>query len=64
MKIIKHDDLMILVQLIKDCPSWGIDDFERLLDRFGSDYFIEGSNFVETTANKEMAQIRRDLKGD
>ena len=64
MKVIKHEDLKLLIPLVSDCPTWDIDDFKQLLDRFGSDYFIEGGEFVETTTNEEMAQIRRDLKGE
>lgn len=64
MKVIKHEDLKLLIPLVSDCPAWDIDGFKQLLDRFGSDYFIEGGEFVETTTNEEMAQIRRDLKGE
>lgn len=64
MKVIKHEDLKLLIPLVTDCPTWDIDDFKQLLDRFGSDYFIEDGEFVETTTNEEMAQIRRDLKGE
>lgn len=64
MKVIKHEDLKLLIPLVSDCPAWDIDSFKQLLDRFGSDYFIEGGEFVETTTNEEMAQIRRDLKGE
>lgn len=64
MKVIKHEDLKLLIPLVSDCPAWDIDSFKQLLDRFGSDYFIEGGEFVETTTNEEMAQIRKDLKGE
>lgn len=64
MKVIKHEDLKLLIPLVSDCPAWDIDNFKQLLDRFGSDYFIEDGEFVEVTTNEEMAQIRRDLKGE
>ena len=64
MKVIKHEDLKLLIPLVTDCPTWSINDFKKLLDRFGSDYFIEDGEFVETGINEEMAQIRKNLIGD
>lgn len=64
MKVIKHEDLKLLIPLVSDCPTWDIDDFKKLLDRFGSDYFIEDGEFVEVTTNAEMAQIRKNLIGE
>ena len=64
MKVIKHEDLKLLIPLVSDCPAWDIDSFKQLLDRFGLDYFIEDCEFVETIVNEEMAQIRKNLRGD
>lgn len=63
MKVIKHEDLKLLIPLIRDCPTWDKDTFEQLLNRFGSDYFFEDGEFVEVTANEEMAQIRKKFNG-
>ena len=63
MRVIAHDDLKILVSLVRDIDNWDLDDFKKLLDRFGSEYFIEGGAFVKTTENKEMAEIRKNVGG-
>ena len=59
MKVISKDDLIILINLISDLDSYSLDDFERLLNKFGDDYFIEGGLFVKTTENEDMAYIRK-----
>lgn len=64
MKVIKHEDLMILIPLVKDCPTWSMDEFKILLDRFGSDYFFEDGEFTEVTANEETNLVRKNIRGE
>lgn len=63
MKVIKHEDLKLLVQLVTDCPVWDIYNFKQLIDRFGSDHFFTEDGFVEIAVNEEMTQIRKNLTG-
>lgn len=58
MKCIKQSDLEKLIPCITDVGTWDIDDFKRLLDKFGDDYFIEGNEFGLVTENKDMKNIR------
>lgn len=63
MKVIKHQDLKLIIPLVTDCPTWDLYAFKQLLDRFGSDFSFEDSEFVEVSKNEEMAQIRKNLTG-
>lgn len=62
MKVISKSDLMILISLIGDRDSFDIDDFEKILDRFGDDYFICDGEFKKTRENKEMAEIVQKIR--
>ena len=58
MKAINKDDLIIVLNAIKDRSSLDLDDLETILDRFGDEYFVEDGEFVRTTENQEMAAVR------
>lgn len=58
MKAINKDDLIIVLNAIKDRSTLDLDDLKTLLDEFGDEYFIEDGKFVKTTENQEMAAVR------
>ena len=58
MKAINKDDLIIVLNAIKDRSTLDLDDLETILDRFGDEYFVEDGNFVKTTENQEMTAVR------
>ena len=58
MKAINKNDLIIVLNAIKDRSTLDLDDLETILDRFGDEYFVEGCEFVRTTENQEMAALR------
>lgn len=58
MKAINKDDLIIVLNAIKDRSTLDLDDLETILDRFGDEYFIEDGEFVKSNENQEMAAVR------
>ena len=58
MKAINKNDLIIVLNAIKDRSTLDLDDLETILDRFGDEYFVEDGKFVKTTENQEMAAVR------
>ena len=58
MKAINKDDLIIVLNAVKDRSTLDLDDLKTLLDEFGDEYFIEDGAFVKTTENQEMAAVR------
>ena len=58
MKAINKDDLIIVLNAIKDRSTLDLDDLETILDRFSDEYFVEGCEFVRATENQEMAAVR------
>ena len=58
MKAINKNDLIIVLNAIKDRSTLDLDDLETILDRFGDEYFVEDGEFVKTTENLEMAAVR------
>ena len=58
MKAINKDDLIIILNAVKDRSTLDLDDLETILDRFGDEYFVEDGEFVKTTENQEMAALR------
>ena len=58
MKAISKDDLIIVLNAIKDRSTLDLDDLETILDRFGDEYFVEDGEFVKSTENREMAAVR------
>ena len=62
MKAINKDDLIIVLNAIKDRSTLDLDDLETILDRFGDEYFVEDGEFVKTTENPEMAAVRHRLE--
>ena len=58
MTAINKDDLIIVLNAIKDRSTLDLDDLETILDRFGDEYFVEDGEFVKSTENQEMAAVR------
>ena len=58
MKAINKDDLIIVLNAIKDRSTLDLNDLETILDRFGDEYFVEDGEFVKSTENQEMAAVR------
>lgn len=59
MKAINKDDLIIVLNAIKDRSTLDLDDLKALLDEFGDEYFVEDGKFVRTTENESMTAVRR-----
>lgn len=62
MKCICQGDLEKILPYIKNVGTWDIDDFKRLLDKFGDDYFAEGNEFHLVTENKNMKAFREQWR--
>ena len=62
MKAIDKDDLIIVLNAIKDRSTLDLDDLETIIDRFGDEYFVEDGEFVKSTENQEMAAVRHRLE--
>ena len=58
MKATNKDDLVIVLNAVKDRSTLDLDDLKTLLDEFGDEYFVEDGKFVKTTENQEMAAVR------
>ena len=58
MRAINKNDLIIVLNAIKDRSTLDLDDLETILDRFGDEYFVEDGEFVKTTENQEMVAVR------
>ena len=58
MKAINKDDLIIVLNAIKDRSTLDLDDIRTLFNEFGYDYFIEDGEFVKSTENESMAVLR------
>ena len=58
MKAINKDDLIIVLNAVKDRSILDLDDLKTLLDEFGDEYFVDDGKFVKTTENQEMAAVR------
>ena len=58
MKAISKDDLIIVLNAVKDRSTLDLDDLETILDRFGDEYFVADGEFVKTTENQEMVAVR------
>lgn len=58
MKAINKDDLIIVLNAIKDRSTLDLDDIRTLFNEFGYDYFIEDGKFVKSTENESMAILR------
>ena len=59
MKFIKHKDLCNIIQRIYDQPSWCLSDFEKLLCKFGDDWYVEGNEWECVEENKTMKTLRQ-----
>ena len=58
MKAINKDDLIIVLNAVKDRSTLDLDDIRTLFNEFGYDYFIEGGRFVKSAENESMAVLR------
>ena len=58
MKAINKDDLIIVLNAVKDRSILDLDDIRTLFNEFGYDYFIEDGKFVKSTENESMAVLR------
>lgn len=57
-KAINKDDLIIVLNAIKDRSTLDLDDIRTLFNEFGYDYFIEDGRFVKSAENESMAILR------
>lgn len=63
MKFIKYEDLCtILLQAEGTSSSWGLSDFEKLLDMFGDDWYIDDGEWQCVEKNKNMEALRQKMK--
>ena len=58
MKAINKDDLIIVLNAVKDRSTLDLDDIRTLFNEFGYDYFIEDGRFVKSSENESMAVMR------
>ena len=58
MKAINKDDLIIVLNAIKDRSTLVLDYIITLFNEFGYDYFIEDGRFVKSAENESMAVLR------
>lgn len=58
MKAINKDDLIIVLNAVKDRSTLDLNDLKTLIDEFGDEYFIEDGKFVRTTENESMTAVR------
>ena len=63
MKILKKEDVLLLVSNIKDRNEYNLEDFELMLEKFGDDYFIEDGRWTKVRENKLMRDVRREYGG-
>lgn len=62
MKFIEHEDLCTIILCIHDMPSWSLSDFEKLLNKFGDDWYAEGGVWECIEKNKNIEALRQKLK--
>lgn len=62
MKFINHEDLCAIIPRICDKPSWSLSDFEKLLNKFGDDWYAEGGVWECVEKNKTMEAFRQKLE--
>lgn len=58
MKVIQKADLMIVLYHYGDKYSFELDDFKKILDRYGDDYFLSDGRWIKTGENDDMAVLR------
>lgn len=56
MKVLTKENLLFLIGL-DGRGTYDLKDLERLLERYGDDYFIEGNQFVKASDNQIMNQL-------
>lgn len=62
MKSISHKNLCMLIPLFHNMKSWELSDFERLLNKYGDDWYAEGERFELVNENKRMKEIREYME--
>lgn len=63
MKFIEHEDLCAIISHTCDTPSWNLSDFEKLLDKFGDDWYAEGGVWECVSKSKEMEKFKESFAG-
>ena len=63
MKIISKENLLFILPMISDRDSFGLDDFEQILERFGDDYFVVDGQLQKTKEN-EMIKKLKELRSE
>lgn len=62
MKFIEHEDLCAIIPCIHDMPSWSLSDFEKLLNMFGDDWYIDDGEWQCVKKNENMEALRQKSK--
>jgi len=60
MKIISKENLLLILPMISNRDSFGLDDFEQILERFGDDYFVVDGQLQKTKENEIIERLRKD----
>lgn len=60
MKVISKEDLMIVIPLISDRVEFDQKDLIKILNRFGSDQFVQDGYLTTINNNPEMEQLRKE----
>lgn len=63
MKIISKENLLFILPMISDRDSFGLDDFEQILERFGDDCFVVDGQLQKTKEN-EMIKKLKELRSE
>lgn len=58
MKVLSKEDLLLLVTILPN-NSYSEYDLQRLLEKFGDDWYVEGNKIVKFTDNENMEEVRR-----
>ena len=58
MKIISKENLLFILPMISDRDSFGLDDFEQILERFGDDYFVVDGQLQKTKENEMIKKLK------
>lgn len=64
MKFISHKDLCLIIPHIGDVESWNLSTFEKLLNKFGDDWYAEGGRWELVEENEEMKAFRERFGGE
>lgn len=64
MKCIDHENLCKLLPTISGIKHWDIDDFKRLLDEYGDDWYAEGWLWARDQRNGKMENFLKELNNN